>query len=185
MLEFISQPWTWWVSGILISATMFTLLYFGQSFGFSSNLRTICSAAGGGKLVKFFDFNWKTQTWNLVFLVGAILGGFIAKTFLSDGNPVAISDSTIQDLAKYGFSAPESAQPNELFSWQSALSLKGFLILALGGLMVGFGSRYAGGCTSGHAISGLSDLQLPSLIAVVGFFIGGLIMTFLLFPLIF
>lgn len=185
MLEFISQPWTWWVSGILIAATMFVLLYFGQSFGFSSNLRTICSAAGGGKLVKFFDFNWKSQSWNLVFLLGAILGGFIAKTFLSDGNPVAISDNTIQDLAKLGFSAPQSVQPIELFSWESALTLKGFLILALGGLMVGFGSRYAGGCTSGHAISGLSDLQLPSLIAVIGFFIGGLIMTFVLFPLIF
>jgi uncharacterized membrane protein YedE/YeeE len=185
MLEFISQPWTWWVSGILISATMFVLLYFGQSFGFSSNLRTLCSAAGGGKLVKFFDFNWKTQSWNLVFLLGAILGGFIAKTFLSTGEPVAISESTIQDLAKLGFSAPQSVQPTELFSWESAFTLKGFLVLALGGLMVGFGSRYAGGCTSGHAISGLSDLQLPSLIAVIGFFIGGLVMTFLIFPLIF
>jgi uncharacterized protein len=185
MLEFISQPWTWWVSGTLIAATMFVLLYFGQSFGFSSNLRTLCSAAGGGKLVKFFDFNWKSQSWNLVFLLGAILGGFIAKTFLSTGEPVAISESTIQDLAKLGFAAPQSVQPNELFSWESVLSLKGFLILALGGLMVGFGSRYAGGCTSGHAISGLSDLQLPSLIAVIGFFIGGLAMTFLIFPLIF
>lgn len=185
MLEFISQPWTWWVSGLLITATMFLLLFFGQSFGFSSNLRTICSAAGGGKFVKFFDFNWKTQIWNLVFLVGAILGGFIAHTFLSDGQPVNISESTITDLAKLGISAPTSVQPEELFSWDAALSLKGFLILALGGLMVGFGSRYAGGCTSGHAISGLSDLQLPSLIAVIGFFVGGLIMTFVLLPLIF
>ncbi len=185
MLEFISQPWTWWVSGTLIALTMFVLLYFGQSFGFSSNLRTICSAVGGGKFVKFFNFNWRSQIWNLVFLVGAILGGFIAKTFLSDGNPVAISDSTIQDLAKMGFSAPTSVQPTELFSWEAVFSLKGFLVLALGGLMVGFGSRYAGGCTSGHAISGLSDLQLPSLIAVIGFFIGGLLMTFVLFPIIF
>lgn len=185
MIEFISQPWTWWVSGILIAATMFALLFFGQSFGFSSNLRTICSAAGGGKFVKFFDFNWKTQIWNLVFLVGAILGGFIAKTFLSDGQPVAISQNTINDLANLGISAPKSVQPEELFSFDALLSFKGFLILALGGLMVGFGSRYAGGCTSGHAISGLSDLQLPSLIAVIGFFIGGLIMTFVLLPLIF
>jgi uncharacterized protein len=135
--------------------------------------------------VKFFDFNWKSQSWNLVFLLGAILGGFIAKTFLSNGEPVAISESTIQDLAKLGFAAPQSVQPSELFSWESVFTLKGFLVLALGGLMVGFGSRYAGGCTSGHAISGLSDLQLPSLIAVIGFFIGGLIMTFILLPLIF
>lgn len=185
MIEFITQPWSWWFSGIVISSVMFLLIYFGQSFGFSSNLRTICAAAGLGKTAKFFDFNWKTQIWNLVFLVGAIIGGFIAKQFLSTGEPVQISEATIQSLAQLGFSSPESIQPKELFSWEAVLSLKGFLILAIGGLLVGFGARYAGGCTSGHAISGLSDLQLPSLIAVIGFFIGGLLMTYLLFPLIF
>ena len=184
MLEFIQQPWTWWISGALIAGIMFSLLFFGQSFGFSSNLRTICSAAGGGKLLKFFDFNWRSQLWNLVFLVGAILGGFIAHQFLSNGQPVQISENTINDLAQLGIGAPTSAQPDELFSLESMLSLKGFAILALGGLMVGFGSRYAGGCTSGHAISGLSDLQIPSLIAVIGFFAGGLIMTYVLLPLI-
>ncbi|MBP7809855.1 MAG: YeeE/YedE family protein [Bacteroidia bacterium] len=184
MLEFIQQPWSWWVSGTLIAVIMFMLLFFGQSFGFSSNLRTICAASGGGKFVKFFDFNWKSQIWNLVFLIGAILGGFIAKQFLSNGDPVIISENTIADLAKLGISAPTSTQPNELFGVDAMFSLKGFLILAFGGLMVGFGSRYAGGCTSGHAISGLSDLQMPSLIAVVGFFAGGLLMTFVLLPLI-
>lgn len=184
-MEFILQPWPWWFSGIMIAAIMFFLLYFGQSFGFSSNLRTICAAVGLGKSAKFFDFNWRAQTWNLVFLVGAILGGFIAREFLSTDAPVQISEATIEDLSKLGFSAPESLQPAELFGLDAILSLKGFLILALGGLMVGFGSRYAGGCTSGHAISGLSDLQIPSLIAVMGFFIGGLVMTYLIFPLIF
>jgi uncharacterized membrane protein YedE/YeeE len=184
MLEFIQQPWTWWVSGALIAGIMFTLLFFGQSFGFSSNLRTLCSAAGGGKFVKFFDFNWRSQIWNLVFLIGAVLGGFITAQFLSDGKPVQISQNTINDLATLNIAAPTSLQPNELFSVESIFTLKGFLILAIGGLMVGFGSRYAGGCTSGHAISGLSDLQLPSLIAVIGFFIGGLLMTFMLLPLI-
>lgn len=185
MIDIITQTWSWWFSGALISAIMFFLIYFGQSFGFSSNLRTICAASGLGKSVKFFDFNWRSQTWNLVFLVGAIAGGFIAKEFLSTDGPVQISKATISDLQELGFAAPESLQPNELFSLESAFSLKGFLILAFGGLMVGFGSRYAGGCTSGHAISGLSDLQVPSLIAVIGFFAGGLIMTFLIFPLIF
>jgi uncharacterized membrane protein YedE/YeeE len=184
MLEFIQQPWTWWVSGALIAGIMFTLLFFGQSFGFSSNLRTLCSAAGGGKFIKFFDFNWRSQIWNLVFLIGAVLGGFITAQFLSDGKPVQISQNTINDLATLNIAAPTSLQPNELFSVESIFTLKGFLILAIGGLMVGFGSRYAGGCTSGHAISGLSDLQLPSLIAVIGFFIGGLLMTFMLLPLI-
>jgi uncharacterized membrane protein YedE/YeeE len=185
MREFITQTWSWWFSGTLIAAIMFFLLYFGQSFGFSSNLRTICAAAGLGKKTKFFDFNWKAQTWNMVFLVGAILGGFIAKQFLSSNMPVEISQATINDLNKLGIAAPSSLQPKELFGLEAALSIKGFLVLALGGLFVGFGSRYAGGCTSGHAISGLSDLQVPSLIAVVGFFIGGLAMTFFILPLIF
>jgi uncharacterized membrane protein YedE/YeeE len=185
MREFITQTWSWWFSGTMIAGIMFFLLYFGQSFGFSANLRTICAAAGLGKKNKFFDFNWKTQTWNLVFLVGAIIGGIIAKQFLSSGSPVDISPETINDLSKLGISAPVSLQPTELFSLEAILSIKGFLVLAFGGLMVGFGSRYAGGCTSGHAISGLSDLQLPSLIAVIGFFIGGLVMTFFILPLIF
>lgn len=185
MRDFITQTWSWWFSGAMIAAIMFFLVYFGTTFGFSSNLRTICSAAGAGKKVKFFDFNWKSQTWNLVFLIGAIIGGFISKQFFSANTPVQISPDTINDLAKLGFSAPDSFQPAELFGSSALFSLKGFLVLAFGGLMVGFGSRYAGGCTSGHAISGLSDLQLPSLLAVIGFFIGGLIMTFLIFPLIF
>ncbi len=185
MKELITQTWSWWFSGAMIAGIMFFLIYFGQSFGFSSNLRTICAAAGLGKKAKFFDFKWKTQIWNLVFLVGAIIGGFIAKQFMSTDLPVQISGDTISDLAKLGIAAPVSLQPTELFSIDALLSIKGFLVLAMGGLMVGFGSRYAGGCTSGHAISGLSDLQVPSLIAVIGFFIGGLAMTFLILPLIF
>ncbi len=186
MIEFITQPWSWWFSGIVISAIMFTLIFFGKSFGFSANLRTMCAIAGAGKKVKFFNFDWKKQTWNLVFLVGAIIGGYVANQFLSPENYVVeISENTINDLGALGFAAPTSIQPNELFDMENVFSLKGFLILAIGGLFVGFGARYAGGCTSGHAISGISDLQIPSIIAVVGFFIGGLIMTFGIFPILF
>ena len=185
MIDFLIQPWSWWFSGIVIAAIMFLLLYFGQSFGFSANLRTICSIAGAGKKVKFFDFNWRSQMWNIVFLIGAIIGGFVAKNLLSNDEPVQISQATITTLSEYGFQSPTSSQPDELFSWDALFSLKGFLILAIGGLLVGFGARYAGGCTSGHAISGLSDLQLPSLVAVIGFFLGGLLMTFVFFPMIF
>lgn len=185
MIQFLIQPWSWWFSGIVISAVMFILLYFGKSFGFSANLRTLCAVAGAGKKVSFFNFNWRTQVWNLVFLVGAIIGGFIAANFLSDGSPIVVAESTMTDLARLGFGPADSIQPDELFGWDAVLSIKGFLILAIGGLLVGFGARYAGGCTSGHAISGISDLQIPSMVAVVGFFIGGLAMTFLLFPMIF
>lgn len=185
MLDFLLQPWTWWFSGIVIAGIMLLLIMFGTSFGFSSNLRTICAAAGLGKRVKFFDFNWRSQIWNLVFLLGAIIGGFIAKHFLTADEAVQISTQTIEDLRQLGISAPTSLQPEEIFGLGALISVKGFTILALGGLLIGFGSRYAGGCTSGHAISGLSNLQVPSLLAVIGFFAGGLIMTFLLMPLIF
>ncbi|MGZ5188854.1 MAG: YeeE/YedE family protein, partial [Kaistella sp.] len=114
MLDIIKETWSWWASGILIAGIMFLLLFFGQSFGFSSNLRTICSAAGCGKSVQFFDFNWRSQIWNLVFLVGAILGGFLAREFLSTDEPINISGSTIADIAKLGFGSPETIQPAEL-----------------------------------------------------------------------
>jgi len=185
MKEMITQTWSWWFSGAMIAFIMIFMLFFGKSFSFSSNLRTICAAAGMGKKTPFFKFNWKAQIWNIVFLLGAIIGGFIANQFLSTGAPVPIADETIRDLSHLGFAAPSSLQPKELFSVEAIFTLKGLMVLIFGGLMVGFGSRYAGGCTSGHAISGLSNLQMPSFIAVIGFFIGGLVMTFLIFPLIF
>jgi uncharacterized membrane protein YedE/YeeE len=185
MIEFIKQPWPWYFSGIMIVIIMLVLIFFGKSFGFSSNLRTICSMAGAGKRVKFFDFDWKAQIWNLLFLVGSILGGYIATHYLSDPKPVELSAQTQNDLHKLGIHFNGKLNPDELFSLQALENPKTIILLLLGGILVGFGSRYAGGCTSGHAISGLSNLQFPSLIAVIGFFIGGLIMTFLLFPLIF
>jgi uncharacterized protein len=185
MLELLRQPWPWYTSGAVIALVMALLLFFGKSFGFSSNLRTICSACGAGKSVPFFDFNWRSQVWNLLFLVGAVLGGWISAEYLSAGETIQISQATLSDLRALGFSSPEGIQPEEIFGMEALFSLKGFLLLLLGGFMIGFGARYAGGCTSGHAISGLSNLQLPSLIAVVGFFIGGLITTFILLPLIF
>lgn len=184
-MSFLIEPWPWYMSGTVIAAIMFSLLFFGKSFGFSSNLRTLCAIGGAGTVSKFFDFNWKAQTWNLVFLVGAIIGGWIARHFLSDGQPIQLSDAALNSLAQMGFQAPTSVQPDEIFSLQALFTLKGFSILALGGFLVGLGSRYAGGCTSGHAISGISDLQVPSMIAVVGFFIGGLVMTWFIYPLIF
>ena len=160
------------------------LLYYGKSFGFSSNLRTICTLAGAGKRVPFFDFDWKTQKWNLFFLVGSIIGGLVAGTWLKNDQPMQLSFNTIRDLKALGVHFDGQLEPAQLFSIQ-ALSVKNVMLMLGGGLLVGFGSRYAGGCTSGHAISGLSNLQLPSLVAVIGFFIGGLFMTHILFPLIF
>ncbi len=185
MLEIIKQPWPWYTSGAAITLIMIMLLYFGKSFGFSANLSAICSMMGAGKRVKFFDFDWRAQKWNLLFLVGAIIGGYLSSTLLASDQPLKLSPSTIHDLAKLGFYFDGGLNPVQLFGFKSLASIKVILLLLAGGLMVGFGTRYAGGCTSGHAISGLSNLQVPSLIAVIGFFIGGLVMTHLLFPLIF
>lgn len=185
MIEFLLAPWPWYFSGAMIAALMLSLLYFGKSFGFSSNFRTICAACGAGKKTKFFDFDWRAQQWNLLFLFGSVIGGYLASNFLSNGEPLHLADATISDLAALGIRFDGLINPMQLFSVESMLSFKGFLTLIGGGLLVGFGSRYAGGCTSGHAITGLSSLQWPSLIAVIGFFIGGLLMTHVLFPLIF
>jgi uncharacterized membrane protein YedE/YeeE len=183
LIEYISQPWPWYVAGPMISVVMFLLIWFGNSFGISSNLRTMCTIMGAGKTNKFFDFNWKKEIWNLVFVVGLVAGGFIASKFLTSTTAVAISESTVLELNAMGVESPgESMLPASLFSWEALFTARGIIMLVLGGFLIGFGTRYAGGCTSGHAISGLSDLQIPSLIAVIGFFIGGLIVTWLVLP---
>ncbi|MFP4846634.1 YeeE/YedE family protein [Winogradskyella sp. PE311] len=185
-MEYLLQPWPWYVSGPCIALIMFLLLYSGKTFGMSSNLRTLCAIGGAGKKVEFFKFDWKSQRWNLIVVFGAIIGGFIAHNYLSNSIKIDLSEATIQDLTTYGFTdIGNSLLPHELFSWEAAFSFKGIAILLIGGFLVGFGTRYAGGCTSGHAITGLSSLQIPSLIAVIGFFIGGLIMIHLIYPILF
>lgn len=185
-MNFISNTWHWSISGFLIGMVMLALIYFGKVFGMSSNLRSLCSMTGIGKKVPFFDWDWKSQRWNLVVLIGAMLGGYVATHFLSSDSNVAINEITIQKLQNIGIDAPNSKLlPEQLFGKNILESPKMILFLLLGGILIGFGSRYAGGCTSGHAISGLSNFQLPSLKAVIGFFIGGLIMVNFIFPLIF
>lgn len=185
MVDFISQPWHWSVSGVMIVVVMALLMFLGQRFGVSSSFRHVCSAAGFGKSASYFDYDWKGGMWLLTFVVGSILGGWIASSFLNNHEPVEIASSTIAHLQSMGVEAPATEQfPIELFSLSTLVSLKGVLLFVLGGFLIGFGTRYAGGCTSGHAISGLSNLQLPSLVAVIGFFIGGLLMTHVFLPMI-
>lgn len=185
-MELILQAWPWYVAGPLIALIMFLLIFMGKQFGMSSNLRTICTMCGADGRASFFDFNWKAQRWNLVVIVGAAIGGFIAMNFLTADPAVAINPETVLTLKGLGFeSSGEAYLPDELYSLEALTNWKALSILIIGGFLIGFGARWAGGCTSGHAISGLSNLQLPSLIAVVGFFIGGLVMIHVLFPLIF
>lgn len=185
-IEFIKEPWPWYVGGPIIALVFFLISFFGRSFGISDTMRTMCSIGGAGKKIKFFDFEWKNQVWNIVFVIGALIGGFITSQYLTSDQPIAINPEVVENLQAMNVDAPESGKilPDAIFATENIFSLKGLLVLALGGFLVGFGARYAGGCTSGHAISGLSNLQLPSLIAVIGFFIGGLVMAHLILPYI-
>ena len=183
ILNFLTQPWPWYVAGPLIGLTVPALLLIGsKTFGVSANLRHACAVLP--TKVDFFGYDWRKEKWNLIFALGILLGGFVGGVLLSDPEPLQIARRTQSDLAVLGISVDGKLVPESIFGVPSLLSLRGMFILLGGGFLVGFGARYAGGCTSGHAISGLANLQLPSLVAVIGFFAGGLIMTYLLFPLI-
>lgn len=186
MLEWLSQPWPWYVAGPLIGLTVpLLLLVGGRMFGISSNLQHMCAAVLPSRY-QLFHYDWKsTGGWNLVFALGILIGGTLAGLLLAGPEVIDISDTTRSDLALLGVSDFDGFAPGNIFSWTGLLSPLGFLLIVLGGFLVGFGSRYAGGCTSGHAIMGLADFQLPSLLAVIGFFAGGLVATHFLLPLIF
>jgi uncharacterized membrane protein YedE/YeeE len=184
MLEWIKQPWPWYVTGPLIGLMVPLLLLLGnKKFGISSSLRHICAVCFPGS-IPFFKYNWKKEVWNLVFAAGIIAGGFLAVNFLSFHQPMKVNPVLVYELSGYHINDYNSLVPSELFNWNSLLTIKGFLVIIVGGFLVGFGTRYAGGCTSGHSIMGLSNLQWPSLVATIFFMIGGFIMANLILPYI-
>ncbi|HPG08506.1 MAG TPA: YeeE/YedE thiosulfate transporter family protein [Saprospiraceae bacterium] len=187
--DWISQPWPWYVGGPMIAIIMFILLWFGREFGISANFRVMCAADGAGEFADFFKFDWSSQGWNLLVALGAMFGGYLASHYFipNDGDMAHVSAATVASLQNLGMDYQVGHVPlvPEFYSWEALFSLQGILVIVVGGFLVGFGARYAGGCTSGHAISGISALQLPSMVAVVGFFMGGLVMIHFLYPLIF
>lgn len=188
LIDLLSQPWHWAFSGAMIALTMVVLTMLGRSFGLSLTFRNFCTIAGAGKKIPVFNIDMSQEWWRMAFVLGGLIGGFIAVNFLRSPDAVALSEATVAHLADWGLSYPDSDAkglgfvPTELFNFGN---IKGLVLAIVGGFLVGFGSRYADGCTSGHAISGLSHLQLPSLLSVIGFFIGGLLMTHFLLPLLF
>jgi uncharacterized protein len=185
-MNFLYEPWPWYVAGVLIGLTVPTLLLLdSRPFGLSSSLRHICAACAPANL-SFFRYNWREQAWNLWFVGGIVIGGFLGGVVFANPNPVQISPATVADLQALGIQDFTSGlMPMDLFSWDMFFGLKGLIFCVLGGFLVGFGTRYADGCTSGHAIMGLSNLQWPSLVATVSFMLGGILMTHFGFPLLF
>lgn len=184
MLEFLKQPWPWYVAGPLVGLVVPILLLIGnKSFGISSSLRHICASCIPAN-IPFFRYDWKKEVWNLVFVAGILIGGIVALNFLSNPEPVRVNPALARELAGYGITNYNNLVPEDLISWSSLFTLRGFMVIVAGGFLVGFGARYAGGCTSGHAILGLSNLQLPSLIATICFMIGGFMMANFFLPLI-
>jgi len=184
MNDFLSSPWPWYISGPLIGLMVPLLLWLGNKpFGISSSMRHICAACLPSK-AKFFDYDWKKQSWNIVLVFGIVVGGFLGGVVFKNPEDIELSENAKQAMSQLGLSDLSGFHPREIFNWHSLLTVKGFLFVILGGFMVGFGTRYADGCTSGHAILGMSALNWVSLVATVCFFIGGLIMTHLLIPYI-
>lgn len=183
-MDWIFKPWPWYVAGPLIGLTVPALLLLGnKSFGISSSLRHICASCIPAN-IPFFKYNWKKEVWNLYFVFGIFLGGIIAGAFLSAPDPVVVAPGLKNDLAAYGIHNFSLLVPADIFNWPSLLTLRGFIMMVVGGFLVGFGTRYAGGCTSGHSIMGLSNLQWPSLVATLCFMTGGFIMANLILPYI-
>lgn len=183
-MNWFSHPWPWYIAGPLIGLTVPALLLIGnKSFGISSSLRHICAACLPGN-VKFFSYDWKKEIWNLVFVFGIFMGGLLMSNLFSNPAAITVHPELANELKSYGIDNYNGLVPSQLFNWQQLLTLKGVIMMVFGGFLVGFGSRYAGGCTSGHAISGLSNLQWPSLVATICFMAGGFLMANIILPFI-
>ena len=185
MFDILTEPWPWYIAGPIIGLTVPLLFIIGnKQFGISSSLRHTCAACAPGD-IEFFKYDWKSKgMWNFFFVAGIILGGVLAGAIFRNPEPVQISQQTAADLEALGVSSFSNFHPTDLFSWDNLFTAQGLIMMVLGGFFVGFGARYGGGCTSGHGISGLSDLQPASLITVISFFIGGFFITYIVLPYI-
>ncbi len=184
MIQWMQRPWPWYVAGPLIGLTVPLLLVMGnKNLGVSSSLRQLCAACLPAK-VPFFQYDWKKEVWQLFFVAGILAGGFIAGVLLQNPRPIQVNPRLIEEMKGYGVGEPFDVLPNSLFNWKMVFTLKGFIMMVVGGFLVGFGTRWAGGCTSGHSIMGLSNLQWPSLVATICFMAGGFFMANVVLPVI-
>ncbi|NND85275.1 MAG: YeeE/YedE family protein [Acidimicrobiia bacterium] len=155
-MDWLLEPWPWWVAGPMIGLTVPMLgLLTGKRFGISSSFRSVDAVCFPRTKVAYFrEHDVKMWMWQLVMVGGMVAGGFIGNQLLT--------------------TEPLQFLPDQY------MSLSGSWRLLAGGVLIGFGTRYANGCTSGHTITGLSQLSPTSLIATIAFFVGGLITTWLI-----
>lgn len=183
-MNWINQAWPWYIAGPIIGLIVPTLLLIGnKTFGISSSLRHTCAACFPAN-IKFFKYEWKKEMWNLFFVGGIALGGLLTMLLVPNTGNLEVHPDLASDLTKYGITDYSGLVPSQLFNWESLFSLRGSILIVVGGFLVGFGSRYAGGCTSGHAISGIANLQWPSLVATCCFMVGGIVMSNFILPIL-
>ncbi|MDZ4805622.1 MAG: YeeE/YedE thiosulfate transporter family protein [Candidatus Eisenbacteria bacterium] len=183
MPDWLRDPWPWYVAGPLLGLIAPLLLWLDNKlFGISSNLRHVCAAILPGRM-DYFRYDWRREGgWNLAFALGIVAGGYLAGNLLANPEPVGISTLTRATLTRLGVTDFSGLVPADHFAWVNLLSLQGLVLIVGGGLLVGFGTAWAGGCTSGHGITGVADLQPASFLALIGFFAGGIAATFLVLP---
>ncbi|HVL66182.1 MAG TPA: YeeE/YedE thiosulfate transporter family protein [Vicinamibacterales bacterium] len=184
MPDFLVAPWPWYVVGPLLGLFPALFLLVGnRMFGVSSNLRHMCAAVLPGQQ-EYLRYDWRRETWNLLFVLGILLGGLIAGTLLRNPEPVAIAPATQASLGALGIRDFTGLMPDDLFTWTALGRPAAWVLLVAGGFLIGFGTAWAGGCTSGHGLSGVADLQPASVLALAAFFAGGIIGTYLLLPIV-
>jgi uncharacterized membrane protein YedE/YeeE len=158
-------PMHWAAAGAVIAAVTLTLLLVGNKrLGLSTGFEDICSLALPQAYFRRSAV-LSGRSWRLPMLAGLVLGGFLSAATSGGWAPT-------WDLG--------------IFDERIGLGHAGKLAwMFAGGLFIGFGTRLAGGCTSGHGIFGVSNFERPSLLSTISFMAGGILTTQLVYHVLF
>ena len=165
-------PLHWSISGILIGLCVpLLLLIDNKTFGISSSLSDV------------WDRNKRRKgRWKFKFLLGVLIGAALTNLWSDPSASLLVSSKVINRLKDWNIDFSQGYYPIGLFNFDNWSAV---LLSLSGGFLVGYGARLANGCTSGHCISGISNLQLSSMIVTLSFFIGAIITSYLIYPMMF